>query len=79
MSNKIIIHARPGKKVVKIEQVGQNEYRVDINALAEDNKANERLIEILAEYFNCAQSKLHIRVGHKGRTKIIEVDEALGF
>ncbi len=74
MSNKIIIHARPGKKVAKIEQMGQHEYRVDIDAPAEENKANQRLIEILAEYLGLPRSVLRIRIGSKSRIKIVETD-----
>lgn len=70
---KYIIHARPNKKPSKVEVIGQNELRVDIDAPAVDNKANSRLIEILAEYLNLPKSSLNLKIGAKGRLKILEI------
>lgn len=71
---KYIIHARPGKKVAKVELMGQNELRVDIDAPAVDGKANARLIEILAEYLNLPKSSLIIKIGSKNKLKILETN-----
>jgi len=53
--------------------IGQNELRVDIDAPAVDNKANNRLVEILAEYLNMPKSSLNLKIGAKSRLKILEI------
>jgi hypothetical protein len=39
-----------------------------------EGKANEKVIEILAEYFNKPKRSISIISGIKGRNKIIEVE-----
>lgn len=70
---KIIIHARPNKKSAKIEKIGDKEYKIDIDAPAKDDKANQRLIEILAEYLKIHKSQITIKIGFKSHLKIIEI------
>ena len=48
--------------------------KVKIDAPAEKGKANERLIEILSDYFKVKKSKIRILKGFKSSNKILEID-----
>jgi len=47
--------------------------KVKVDAPREKGKANERLIEILAEYFNVKKTQVRILKGWKSENKIIEI------
>ena len=47
---------------------------VAVSAPPEKGKANERLIELLAEHFGVAKSKIRIVSGHTKRQKVVEVN-----
>ena len=70
---KIIVEARPGAKKPRVESIGQNHFRVEIDALARENKANLRLLEIIADYFNVSFSCVKFVSGVRSKTKIMEV------
>ncbi len=69
----ITIHAKPNAKVAKVTEISGKELKVSIPAPATDGKANEKLIEILAEYYDTPKSMIKIINGHSGRTKVVEV------
>ncbi|PIR87589.1 MAG: hypothetical protein COU10_03765 [Candidatus Harrisonbacteria bacterium CG10_big_fil_rev_8_21_14_0_10_45_28] len=71
---KITVEARPGQKVASVEKVGEGRYRVKIDAPAKENKANLRLLEILAEYFDVPFSCVRFVSGAKSKIKILEID-----
>jgi len=48
-------------------------YRVHVNVVPEKGKANERVIAVLADFFDCAKSSIHIVKGETRRDKMIEV------
>ena len=58
----------------KIEEVDVDEYKVWVTVPAAENQANEALIEVLADYFDTAPSKIRIRSGYKSTHKLIEID-----
>ena len=47
--------------------------KVKVDAPREKGKANERLIEILADYFGVKKSQVRILRGWKSENKIIEI------
>ena len=47
--------------------------KVRLAAAPTDGKANEALIRLLADEYDCAPSEVRIVKGHTGRTKIVEV------
>jgi uncharacterized protein len=52
--------------------VENNIYKVRLTAAPEDGKANKLLIKVLANYFGCKKSQLHIVNGRKSRNKLVE-------
>lgn len=60
-------------KKPKVEEIGENVFKIKVDAKAEDGKANRRLIEILAEHFKVPKSSIIISKGLKSKNKIIEI------
>lgn len=48
-------------------------WKVRVAAPAVEGKANEALIEFLAEEFDCAPSRITIIKGHTAKMKVVEV------
>lgn len=68
---KIFVKVIPNSKKSEVINLGNDHFKVKVDAAAEDGKANKRLIKILAEYFNIPKSNLLITKGMKSREKII--------
>ncbi|MCX7796129.1 MAG: DUF167 domain-containing protein [bacterium] len=69
---RITVRVKPNSVKQNIK-VGNNEYRVSLNSPPLEGKANEELIEILADYFNTSKSKVKIISGHKSKIKVVEI------
>ena len=48
--------------------------KVHLKAVPMKGKANEELIEVLAEHFNVRKGRVNILKGHKSNIKEIEID-----
>ena len=64
----------PNSKISEVIKIDENNYKIRVDAPAVENKANKRLIEILAEYFNVQKSSIKILKGFKNRNKIVDID-----
>jgi len=64
----------PNSKVSDVIKTDETNYKVRVDAAAFENKANKRLIEILAEYFNVPKYSIKILKGFKNRNKIVSID-----
>ncbi|MDI6777683.1 MAG: DUF167 domain-containing protein [Patescibacteria group bacterium] len=65
---------RAGKnEVVKISDA---EYKVKVTAPPEKGKANEQVIQLLADYFKVPKSLVNIAGGKSARTKIIDIEKS---
>ena len=69
----INIKTVPGakKNFIKEEAGG---YKVYLTAPAVEGKANQALVEFLAEHFNVKKRQIRIIRGLKSRQKVVEVD-----
>lgn len=67
---KIIPNAKQNKIV---EEPGR--FKIYLHAPAVEGKANEALIEFLAEHFGTKRSKIKIIRGQKNREKVVEITE----
>jgi uncharacterized protein len=59
----------------KIEKISEGEYKVKLTAPPVNGKANEMLIELLADYFGTSKSRVNIIGGKSAKTKIIDINE----
>jgi uncharacterized protein (TIGR00251 family) len=74
MPGRISVTVKPNAKKASVKALSDGEYHVAVNAPPHDGKANEALIELLADYFSVAKSKIKIVRGQTGRKKIVAID-----
>lgn len=63
----------PNSRRRAVERVGESELRVKVDASPSKGRANGRLIEIIAEYFGVATSRVRIVAGAGRRDKLVEI------
>lgn len=73
-------HARENRvekqQVLALGGVDANDgelYKVYVTVAPEQGKANKKMIELLAEYFDVAKSNIRIIKGETSRNKIVEI------
>ena len=62
---------RAGKN--EVLKISDGEYKVKVTAVPEKGKANEKVVELLADYFGVPKSSVNIICGKSTKTKIIDI------
>ena len=75
MSKTIQVRVSAGAKTEKIEVMPDGVIKVRVNAPPEKGKANERVVELLAEYFKLSKARISIIRGHTNREKTVLIEE----
>ena len=70
---KISITVKTNSKRPGIERMSDGSYRVSVNAPPIEGKANEAVIDALADCFSVRKSAVRIVKGLRGKKKVIEV------
>jgi uncharacterized protein len=70
---KISVKIKLKSKQEKIEKIKENFFQISIKEKPIKGKANEAVINILANYFNVSCSRIKIVSGLKSKEKIIEI------
>ncbi|MEO0137003.1 MAG: DUF167 domain-containing protein [candidate division WOR-3 bacterium] len=70
----INIRTIPNAKKKEVIMLGKDLYKVKLISPPEKGKANEELIEVLADYFNTKKSNIRIIKGEFGRDKVVEIE-----
>lgn len=70
---KVSVRVTANAKKALVTRISDQSLAVKVDAPAVNNKANLRLIAILAEYFNVPQSRILLMGGVHSREKLIEV------
>jgi uncharacterized protein (TIGR00251 family) len=76
MAQKIAVTVKPNAKKGEVKRLSDTEYRVAVRPPAQDGKANEAVIDLLADYFGIAKSAVKIIRGHSSRHKLLEVGKS---
>ena len=71
---KFRIKVKPYAAEDKIQKLPDGSFLVHVKAPPADGKANEKVIEVLSEYFKRPKQNIKIRSGFTGRHKIVEVE-----
>jgi hypothetical protein len=79
MSNKqgariIQVRVKPNSKKDSIEFTSETECTIRTTAPAVENKANERVIEMVADYYGVAKRQIELMRGHKSKIKTIKIN-----
>lgn len=72
---RIYVRVKPGAKQSGVQQIGVDRYVVEVNAPAKDNKANIRLLTILAEYFGVPKTQIRFVSGLTVRDKVLTIGQ----
>ncbi len=67
------IKLQPRASVNEIGQPLGNELRIKVTAPPVDAAANEALVRLLAETFNCGRNQVELVRGHTSRHKVVKV------
>ncbi len=67
------VRVTPNAARAEVTGTGAGAYRVRVDARPERGRANERLIEILAEHFSVPRSSVRILRGARGRDKVVSI------
>lgn len=70
---RIYVKVSPRSSKNEIIQISEMEYKVKLTAPPVNNKANEMLIKILAEYFKVSKNSVGIAGGKTAKIKIIDI------
>jgi len=73
MGRRIWVIVKPQARKEEIVRLAEGEYRVSVHAPAKEGKANEAVVELLANYFSIARSTIRIVRGQSARRKLIEI------
>lgn len=68
------ILAKPNAKQSKIEVVDERTIKAWINAPPHEDAANSRLIDMLADHFGIAPTRVRIVRGTTAKTKLVEIN-----
>jgi len=58
----------------KIEKISEDRFECFVKEKPENNMANKRLIELLAQYFGITENKVRIVKGHHSPSKIFSIE-----
>lgn len=73
MHMKIYVKAKPNSKQIKVEKISDNQFSVWVKELAQNGKANEAILQALADYFGVSASLVRIVNGRYSKQKIVEI------
>jgi len=71
---KITVHVKPNARKNEVTPLGDGQFKVSVTAPPHEGKANEKLIEVLADYFLKPKNRIIIRSGANSKIKIIELN-----
>ena len=72
---KITVLAKPNSRKESIEMNPDGSLSIKVNAVPEDGKANKRIVEMLADYYNIPKSAIRLIVGPTSKKKIFQIGD----
>lgn len=76
---KIFVKAKPNAKKNEVKKLDAEHYAISTTATPEKGKANESIIDLLADFFRIGKTKIHIVKGLTTKEKIIEIEDDIFF
>ncbi|MBL7715092.1 MAG: DUF167 domain-containing protein [Bdellovibrionales bacterium] len=70
---RINVQVKLGSKKESVERQSDGSLIVRVNAPPVEGRANERIIELLSDYFDSPKSKISLIQGAKSKKKVFEV------
>ncbi len=57
-----------------VKDLGNGKFEVRVKEVPENGKANEKVIELLSEYFKVPKSSVRIKYGQTSKNKVIVIE-----
>jgi len=70
---KLTIRVSPNASKSEIVSRDRDGWKVRLAAPPVDGRANEALVRLLADEFDCAPSEIRVVRGHTGKVKVVEI------
>ena len=71
--SKIWVTVKPRANKQSITQISNTEYQVSVQAPPHAGKANQAVVELLAQYFSVPKSRIKILRGNAARKKLVQI------
>ncbi len=71
----IRVRVSPGAKRESVIQTDEKNFTIAVKEPAERNLANQRVREVIAEYFEVPVGKVRLITGHRSPTKVFDISE----
>jgi uncharacterized protein (TIGR00251 family) len=73
MALTIAVTVKPRAKTERVVKVNDGEFVVSVHAPPQGGKANQALVELLADHFSVPKSAIKIVRGHSSRKKLVSI------
>ncbi len=70
---KITVQVKPNSKKESVERLDDGSFLIRVHVPPIDGKANERVIELLAQHLSVPKSRIELVSGARGKRKIFRV------
>jgi len=68
------VKAKPRSKKEGVKEITKDYFEVRVNQPPEKGRANERIAELLAEYFKVPKSRVKLVKGETSKEKVFEIE-----
>ena len=68
------VKVKPRARMSELSQAADGTWVARLKASPVDGKANEELVSLVAEHFQCGKSAVTIKTGASSRTKLVKVE-----
>ncbi len=72
----IQVKVKPRARVSTLETTANGQWLARLKSPPVDGKANEELVELVADHFGCRKSAVSIKSGASGRMKLVKIETA---
>ncbi|TAK64340.1 MAG: DUF167 domain-containing protein [Bacteroidetes bacterium] len=70
---KITVHVKPNARKNEVVKINDTEFQVKVAVPPIEGKANERVIELLSEYFHKPKREITIVLGKGSKNKVVAI------
>ncbi len=71
----IRVKATPSAKKEIFKKINEDHFEISVKDKAVNNLANNRIIELISNFYNLSKGKVRIVNGHHNQTKLLVIDK----
>lgn len=75
MTRQLKVSVVPGARLNRVQQLGEDHYKIHLMTLPEKGLANQQVLKMLASALSVSRSQLTIKRGVRNRDKIIAIED----